>query len=777
MKKISFILAVFFLFMANLFAQNQKLSIGKASAMMNEFVLVSQLQNDNQITIRFDLNELELIEVETGYGKAFIATSNKAPFITEQGAPELFYLTSTSIIPDTGGSELEISYGQFQDFNNIEIAPSKGSLSRSVDPATVPYTKGSVYQVNEFYPGTLASLREPFIMRDIRGQSIDVYPVQYNPVTKVLRIYSEITITINNTRSAGLNEFNSQERYQTIDPQFNEMYSNMFINHSVVQGRGYPTGEDGELLIICHPTFMTAMKPYVDWKRTIGRKTTMVSTATTGTTATAIKTYILNYYNNPNNNLSYVLLVGDSPQIPPHTTNSVSSDVFYGQLVGSDPYLEVLIGRISAETVEHVQTQVERTIWYERDINTSATWLKTAVGLAANEGNGGGHDGGEADYVHTNNIRNRLLNYGYNPVYQEYTWNCPGITNTTVAQISSRFNGGIGVANYCNHGNETAWALSTSSSGYLSYANSQVNALTNAGKLPYIFSVACLNGKFNHSSPCFAEAWMRATQNNQPTGAVATLMATISLSWKPPMTAQDEFNYICLELPASGSYGNSGIKRTFAGAALNATQRMMMVHGTTPGYLTARADFDSWTVFGDPTLMIRTKTPQAMTVSHSSTVPLGANAFSVSCNVNGALVAMSYTDKSNEVHIMGTATVSNGVANLTFTPISLAYPIKVTVTGRDRVTYQGNVSVQCPATNFTTPTVSTTQTVTGGNINVQNVTVTNGATLTIKAACNISVQNVTVKNNSKLILDAVGEVNIIKDFDVQLGSQFEIKYP
>jgi subtilisin family serine protease len=79
--------------------------------------------------------------------------------------------------------------------------------------------------------------------------------------------------------------------------------------------------------------------------------------------------------------------------------------------------------------------------------------------------------------------------------------------------------------------------------------------------------------------------------------------------------------------------------------------------------------------------------------------------------------------------------------------------------------------------NFTTPTVSTTQTVTGGNINVQNVTVTSGATLTIKANCDINVQGVTVKNNSKLILDASGKVNIIKDFDVQLGSEFEIKYP
>jgi len=169
--------------MAGLFAQNRKLSAGKVGAIMNESVLTSQPQNDNQITIRFDLNELELVEVETDYGKAFIAASNKAPLIMEKGAPELFYLTSTFIIPDSGGSGLEISYGKYEDFENIEIAPSKGNLSRTIDPKTVPFEKGEIYQKNGFYPGTLANLREPFIMRDVRGQSVDVYPVQYNPVT------------------------------------------------------------------------------------------------------------------------------------------------------------------------------------------------------------------------------------------------------------------------------------------------------------------------------------------------------------------------------------------------------------------------------------------------------------------------------------------------------------------------------------------------------------------------------------------------------------------
>jgi subtilisin family serine protease len=66
------------------------------------------------------------------------------------------------------------------------------------------------------------------------------------------------------------------------------------------------------------------------------------------------------------------------------------------------------------------------------------------------------------------------------------------------------------------------------------------------------------------------------------------------------------------------------------------------------------------------------------------------------------------------------------------------------------------VQAACPAiVNFTNQTVTSDTTVVScGDINVQNVTVTNGA---------------------KLTLDAAGEVNIISDFEVELGSEFEIK--
>jgi len=88
-------------------------------------------------------------------------------------------------------------------------------------------------------------------------------------------------------------------------------------------------------------------------------------------------------------------------------------------------------------------------------------------------------------------------------------------------------------------------------------------------------------------------------------------------------------------------------------------------------------------------------------------------------------------------------------------------------------------AVECLTTtvNFVNkPPITTDTTVTScGDIYIQNVTVTNNATLILDASGNINIQSVTVTNNSKLILDVGGAVNIGSDFDVQFGSSFEIK--
>ncbi len=78
--------------------------------------------------------------------------------------------------------------------------------------------------------------------------------------------------------------------------------------------------------------------------------------------------------------------------------------------------------------------------------------------------------------------------------------------------------------------------------------------------------------------------------------------------------------------------------------------------------------------------------------------------------------------------------------------------------------------------NITTPiSVISDQIISScGDINIQYVTVSgNNVTLTLEASGNINVEDVQVKNGATLILKAGGEVNIIRNFNVDLGSMWE----
>jgi hypothetical protein len=58
-------------------------------------------------------------------------------------------------------------------------------------------------------------------------------------------------------------------------------------------------------------------------------------------------------------------------------------------------------------------------------------------------------------------------------------------------------------------------------------------------------------------------------------------------------------------------------------------------------------------------------------------------------------------------------------------------------------------------------------------VNFTNQIVTTDTTVT--SDCDINVQNVKVQNGATLTLEAAGRVNIISGFEVELGSKFEIK--
>lgn len=667
MKRIVTLSIIFIWAMTSVLAQKTWVSTGGDMNNPQKINLVSATSNES--IIEFNVEGFYQLPVITPKGQANIISSEHGVQITEKGMPDLAKLFTSIIIPDLDDMELTVVQSMFTDFQNIEVSPSKGHFSREINPDDVPFTYGLPYTTDAFWPGTLAQLEDPFIFRDFRGQTVTVFPFQYNPVTKVLRVYTKLVIQVNSSGKQGVNPFIRTSEPVAFDPDFLQIYERTFLNTAAQVNSDYIISEEGSLLIICHSAFMTAMEPFVNWKRTIGRKTQLVSTSVTGTTAAAIKTYVTNYYN-ANPDFTHLLLIGDAPQIPTNSTSWGASDNTYGFLVGNDQYNEIFVGRFSAENISHVQTQVQRMIEYERDRNQTDTWMATGMGIARNEGAGGGHNGGEADYVHMDFIRDSLLNFTYDVVHKNYDNNVPGVPNTTAAAISSNINNGVSIINFCNHGSVTGWSVA-------GYSSSHVNALTNTGKLPFIWSVACVNGDFV-TNLCFAEAWLRATHNGQPTGAIGTMMSTINQLWQPPMTGQDEMVTILVEK-------RDHIKRTFGGLSINGSMKMIPAHGS--GGIETHV---TWTLFGDPTLMVRTDIPQPFSPNYNPVLLIGSSSFTVTApNSNGALAAISkVNDLTGEVTILGTAFFSGGSAIINFSePLSEPGNLTLALTGFNKVTY------------------------------------------------------------------------------------------
>ena len=670
MKKTSLLTALFLVFSFMGFAQEWH-GITSDSPKAMKKTLVSS--TENEIVVEVNLGGFYTQNVTTPNGKQVVVSADMMGTELEAGAPQLPYAVIPVMIGDMAEMQVSVASANYVDYENIEVAPSKGNISRQVNPDDVAYTYGEMYSQNAFWPAAQATLNAPYIIRDFRGQNIMVRPFAYNPVTKTLRVYTNMTIVMTKVSDNGENP-KMARRSNTIkmDPEQKMQYEHRFINFKEA-GAKYTFDEDfGELLIICTDTYMSNLQPLVEWKNKSGRPTTLVSLSTAGgNNIENIKNYVSSFYNNPDHNLEFLLLVGEYNDITPKNYGSGSggtcfSDNYLGKLEGNDDYLEVLVGRFSVNSAADADLQVNKTIYYERDIVAGASWVNKGMGIGY-YGAGSGHFG-EDDYQHIDYIRDTLMHYTYAQV-TEHHGGSGG--DASVSTISGTINQGISIINYCNHGDWDCW-------GVANYSVSNVSTLTNNGMLPVVWSVACLNGDFSHPT-CFAESWLRANQNGNPTGAVAGMFSYVSQPWIPPMYGQDEMVRIL-----TGWRSVDQFNHTIGGASLNGS---MYVLDMAPG--DSYQTFNTWLLFGDPSALIRTDIPAAMNVNASPAVlMLGMTELELTADVDYAIATLSMNGE-----VIASERIINGQCAMQFPALSEVGNAELVILGYNKATYVGAIEV------------------------------------------------------------------------------------
>ena len=662
MKKVLFSLV--FLAMSMMTMAQQWVGINGNTPAAPQVKLVSS--SEQQVVVDFSLSGFTMTRVSTPNGIQQVISVPKMATMLEAGAPDLPQFPVPAIIGNMAEMEVSVIKSAFIDYENVEVAPSKGNFSRQIDPESVPYTYGEMYSQNAFYPAAQAHLEMPYIIRDFRGQNIMVTPFCYNPVTKTLRVYHQLTLAMNKVSDNGVNQKVATKSIHKVSPEMKATYERRFINYKENDAKYNFLEDRGELLIICADQFMAGMEEFIAWKNQSGRPTTMVSVSEAGGNSdTQIKNYINSIYSNPERNLVFVLFVGDYEHITPHAVGGERSDTWFGQLEGNDRYEEVFIGRFSVQTDEHVANQVNKVLYYERDMPEGLTWVNKGLGIGA-IGAGSGHYG-EDDYQHIDFIRDTLEHYTYEHVTELHG----GGGGASQTSISNTINEGVSIINYCNHGSETSW-------GVANYSNSNVNALVNDNMLPINWSVACLTGRFNYggaNGACFAEAWMRATNNSTgaPTGAIGGMFSWMSQPWIPPMYGQDEMVDVLCEWRSVDKFNH-----TFGAASVNGNMKVLDMSGS-QGYDT----HDTWILFGDPSMMVRTDNPVSMNVGlNPSAMMLGMTSLEVSAENTAYGIATLMMDGE----IIASGTIEDGTATLNFSPLSNVGTATLTVIGYNKVT-------------------------------------------------------------------------------------------
>ncbi|MCX7785626.1 MAG: C25 family cysteine peptidase, partial [candidate division WOR-3 bacterium] len=486
--------------------------------------------------------------------------------------------------------------------------------------------------------------------------------------------YHKIKIAIHASLSGNCNTLTHYgrvrfEREKIESSAFHTLYQSVILNYEPNRAKN-GIGLPGKYLIITPDVLYTNdLLQLARWKELKGYSVSIKRLSEIGSSYSAIRNYIMQFYN-ANPTLEYVLLVGSAsllPSIPIPGTSSIG-DHLYSCVAGNDIYPDLFVGRLPASNASELAVMVAKilgyekspwvqdTSWYRRALMVGTQYSSTAVVWTA--------------LATLRWTRNKFLQNNYLRV--DTIFDPP--YNSGVGIIDTIITRGVSFVNGRGWGNRFGWDRPAFHSDNISLCN-------NGWKLPVITSFYCATGNFAFD-PCFGKVWLSSGTPTQPKGAVAFYGPTYG-------TTSTRYNN-CHNYGVYWGIFDEGI--THCGPAMFRGKLEMMAN-----FPLSRDSVDlkihtfTYNLFGDPSLQMWIgKVPDSLFCSYSQSIPVGTSQFSVLVNnrvgqpVANALVSLY---KQNEVKVVA-RTNNQGVANfdiLVQTPDTLF----VTVTAQNYIPHQG----------------------------------------------------------------------------------------
>lgn len=459
----------------------------------------------------------DIKHVKAGNGCIFVHIPG-ASWHMEKGFPLLPRLGQLVSINHSGNASLEVVSVEEEVFPiQAPVVPSKGHMTRDIDPSTVAFEFGPVYKEDTYYVGEQFSIGKEFVMRDVRGVRLEVLPVRVNHVRMEMKVIKKAVVSI---KCNGGSTFAAQS-VAAPSATFSEIYSNAFVNYSAPVGiRNF---QSKRLIAVVPSVYSNTVTDWVEFKKSRGFEVEVKTIE--NESANDIKSMLKAEYDSKQ--FGYVVLFGDIDYMPTLKGDyeGAYSDPCYVMLKGDDYYTDAFISRISGNA-EEITVQLNKLMKYETSGNKSGDWYKKGLTVASGEGSPKDHvradwlinGGGKGQKVPTKGAG--LKGIGFTSFANEYGW------NASASGVADAVNNGIGIACYIGHGSAYKWVTS-------GFGVTHIKQLNNGDKLPVIWSVACVNGKFQVGE-CFAEAWLRHPNG----GAAGVEAASTNEAWVPPCDKQ-----------------------------------------------------------------------------------------------------------------------------------------------------------------------------------------------------------------------------------------------
>ncbi|MFK5970318.1 MAG: C25 family cysteine peptidase [Candidatus Marithrix sp.] len=703
--------------------------------------------DSQELIVEFNIpgtNSSELTEEDTIYHQLNLLQESS---ISEVGKPELPMLSRLIAIPKNAITNVQIISFDVQEIEGYNIYPAQKLLTdEDLVNAPLPvFTKDDkVYGRDEFYPANIAKLDDSAIIRGTSVAALRVFPVQFNPVTQKLKIYSNIRVKV--SFEGGVDNFTDDK---VLTPSHEQLFEPLLLNGSNALSVGDADSAyeaDNSLLIITHPNFLAAANTLAVWKIKRGIHTIVKTTAEIGSTASSIQKYIKDAYKSATASKpppSYVLFIGDAEFIPTHYKTIhpdhgflTGTDLYYATVDGPDYLPDIYLGRLSIDTLAQANKRVNDIVDYEKAVVVDSSFYEKATSATYFQDRDkpwrpiDGRD--NRRFAMTSEDISLYLeskDYSVDRIYYTESDVTPAIWGKYFGggpagnagsavpaylrkpgfawdgdanDIKTAINQGRFLVTHRDHGHRTiGW-------GDPRYTPTDVSALTNGNKLPVIWSINCETGWFdNETDPVsaetnyddlhFSEAWER----NSNGGAVGIIAATrFSYSNHNDRLAWGLMDAIW---PAFEPSTPAASPIWEMGAVLNYGKYYMFTKSLDDIYM--KTEFEGFHWFGDPSMEIWTDVPQPLNIAHDASIVEGTTSIDVNVNTAGALIAVSKTNAENG-EILGKSMSINGVTNISLSkPLAVGEQVSVVVTKHNYRPYEGAVTVK-EDTPCSVPTVT-----------------------------------------------------------------------